>query len=1070
MKRFITICVFLLFISSLAISGIARNGKYPLVKKFNKVTKTFESFPLVSIHDLQYISPDSLRVADSVQTANQGTNWTLQVSPFMGDTVVVRGIVVVPTCYYPDGTGAHAGITFTSMGLNMLLHDTTTSNEWAGLFVRFEPVDSALIFSEGFTSISRGDYVEMTVLINEYPTDSINSFTEPRPLPAYGFQYVGAGSGYTIPSPTLISAADLYKGSYPGGKIQFSTGEKYEAGLVELRNMSVTAMVNSSRGQFQMTDSAGNYVFDYDVSHYFAVAHTAGSASWKGDTAFTKHMPEAGMTITSIKGAIWTSSGGNTNMGYRIAPLYPGDIVYGISMPVVKSHRRTPVIVTQTDTVAVQAIAKRIAGGNTITNVSLAVSVNYGPWQYSPMSKISGDTTYQGFILNPNDGNNPYPAGTTIRYFIKAIDELGYSTILANSSSRNGFDSSKGLFQYTVSGQYFTIHNAQYTPYTNGLSLYNGAAVTLRGIVTADSTNLSVNSFGTSGYGTTTWYIENNPGGRWQGIWVVQDSVIRPPLDDIRVGDSVAVSGYITELYDVTSLTDTAFTIISHNNHIPDPVTVTTSVFADRDNGDTLAEGYEGVLMRVVNSHLYKAWPVYTDPTEYSINDGSGGMDVRRDGINKYSNQPGDTSLGKTILYPGDRFDTLIGIGYYAYSVYKMVPRTNADFVVYGDTVTYSQGWNMVSVPRYQAPDSMYQTGYLYPGAASSAYLYNNGYVGAPRINPGVGYWLKYNAPVKYDYFGQRISKDTIPVVAGWNMVGAPGLPLATSTVIPQPAGNHIGTFWKYSKGYVAATTLQPGLGYWVKSDSNGSIIEKTSEMLPLAPAALNPSLWNSVTLSDGKGNSQTLYFTYDENGKTIRLSDYDMPPAPFQGAFDARFASGRGLETYSNIEAHSVKTFPIQISNGSGAITLTWNIVEKNGSTFSIADNQGGKVLASTDLKGSGSVKNIKMAAGTLRLMVGGSPNIPLTYYLAQNYPNPFNPSTKFEFGLPVASHMEIVVYNVLGQKVNTLINEDRAAGVNTIVWNGVSQNGNSVSSGVYFVRMMAGKFSQVRKIMLLK
>ncbi|MFI5252130.1 MAG: T9SS type A sorting domain-containing protein [Bacteroidota bacterium] len=1065
MKHIITICVFLLLCSGITISGIARNGKYPLVKKFNKVTKTWDTFPQISIHDMQFVPMDSLLKADTIQTANQGRNWTLQTSRFMGDTVDVTGLVVVPTSYFPP----HAGITFTSAGFNFLLHDTSTnSNEWTGVFARIDPLDSVLAMSEGFTDIQRGDIVDMVVLVNEFPTDSINSTTEPQPLPAYGYSTLSRGN--SIPAPTLINASDLYQGSYPGGKIHFSTGEKYEGGLVQLRNMSVTGIVNSSRGQFQMTDSSGNYVFDYDLSHYFTVAHLIGSQTWKGDTAFTNHQPQAGMTITMIQGTISTSSGGNTNMGYRICPLYPGDVVYGISKPVVTSHKRVPVIVGPVDTVAVQAVAKQIAGGFPITNVSVAVSANYGPWRYVPMNKISGDTTYQAFIWNPDDGNNPYPIGTNIRYFVKAIDDHGYSTLLANSSGRNGFDSSKGLFQYSVTGQYVTIHDVQYTPYTNGLSLYGGAPVTVRGIVTADSTNIGVTSYAGTNGGTTAWYIENNPGGRWQGIWVVKDSVIRPPLDTLRLGDSVAVSGNIVNLFDVTAISDTAFTVISHHNHVPDPVTVTTSVFANRNVGDTVAGGYLSVLMRVVNAHLAKAAPVTSDLTEYTIDDGTGEMDVRRDGLNKYSNQPQDTSIGKTILYPGDRFDTLIGIGYYSYNVYKIVPRNNSDFVVYGDTNTYNAKWNMISVPRYQAPDSLYYRGYLYPEATTSAYAYSNGYTPVDTIRPGVGYWLKYNNPVKSNVFGQRISNDTISVAAGWNMVGAPGTPLATSSVRALPSGNHIGTFWKYYRGYVAAPTLEPGLGYWVKSDSTGSIIQKTSTMLPLASSASNPSTWNSVTLSDSKGSSQTLYFTYDENGKTIRLRDYEMPPPPFANELDVRYASGRGLETYGSIDPRTVKTFPIQLRNGSGAITLTWNIIDRTGNTFSISDEQNGKILANTEMKGTGTVKNIKITTGRLLLKVGGNPTIPLTYYLAQNYPNPFNPSTKFEFGLPVASHMEIVVYNVLGQKVNTLVNEDRSAGLHTIVWNGVSQFGNQVSSGVYFVRMVAGKFSQVRKIMLIK
>jgi hypothetical protein len=85
-----------------------------------------------------------------------------------------------------------------------------------------------------------------------------------------------------------------------------------------------------------------------------------------------------------------------------------------------------------------------------------------------------------------------------------------------------------------------------------------------------------------------------------------------------------------------------------------------------------------------------------------------------------------------------------------------------------------------------------------------------------------------------------------------------------------------------------------------------------------------------------------------------------------------------------------------------------------------------------------------------------------PLTYALGQNYPNPFNPTTRIAFTLPIASQVELIVYDVLGRQVKTLVNEVQHAGEHFVQWNGTDSFGTSVSSGVYFVRMTAGDFER--------
>lgn len=86
------------------------------------------------------------------------------------------------------------------------------------------------------------------------------------------------------------------------------------------------------------------------------------------------------------------------------------------------------------------------------------------------------------------------------------------------------------------------------------------------------------------------------------------------------------------------------------------------------------------------------------------------------------------------------------------------------------------------------------------------------------------------------------------------------------------------------------------------------------------------------------------------------------------------------------------------------------------------------------------------------------------------QNYPNPFNPSTNIRFQLANNQHVEIKVYNIVGKEVRTLTNQQYAAGQHTLVWDGTNNAGHSVVSGVYIYKMTAGKFSQTRKMNLVR
>jgi hypothetical protein len=100
----------------------------------------------------------------------------------------------------------------------------------------------------------------------------------------------------------------------------------------------------------------------------------------------------------------------------------------------------------------------------------------------------------------------------------------------------------------------------------------------------------------------------------------------------------------------------------------------------------------------------------------------------------------------------------------------------------------------------------------------------------------------------------------------------------------------------------------------------------------------------------------------------------------------------------------------------------------------------------------------------------IAGDGTLPTFYALHQNHPNPFNPATKICFSLPQASRVKLQVYNIMGQVVTILVDEQLEAGEHEVVWNGKDVNGHAAASGVYFYRIMADDFMATRKMVLLK
>jgi flagellar hook assembly protein FlgD len=88
----------------------------------------------------------------------------------------------------------------------------------------------------------------------------------------------------------------------------------------------------------------------------------------------------------------------------------------------------------------------------------------------------------------------------------------------------------------------------------------------------------------------------------------------------------------------------------------------------------------------------------------------------------------------------------------------------------------------------------------------------------------------------------------------------------------------------------------------------------------------------------------------------------------------------------------------------------------------------------------------------------------------LEQNYPNPFNPETRIQYQLGKRSGVVLEIYNLMGQRIRTLVREEQLTGRYSVVWNGANDAGIPAASGVYIYRLRAGAYAASRKLLLVR
>jgi hypothetical protein len=374
-------------------------------------------------------------------------------------------------------------------------------------------------------------------------------------------------------------------------------------------------------------------------------------------------------------------------------------------------------------------------------------------------------------------------------------------------------------------------------------------------------------------------------------------------------------------------------------------------------------------------------------------------------------------------------------------------------------------------------------------------------------LTAGNGFWLitEQGTPLSLGK-GRTVDASTRRRVAldpGWNQVGTP-FPYAVpwDTVRAESgftAAELDGPYRRGPDGYQTDAALQPWRGYFVFNATS------SADTLLIPPVNANAQKARSQRLAartgrpDKSSAGYTLRVTASaKSGTSTALMGLRSGAKAGRDQYDiAKPPSVRPVPQVSVTEAVGERSVPhaksVKPAGGSGqtwtlrlrrparadapaSVRLDWS------DSGSLPEGQSRYVIdPSTETRVAsgkrfsikkGETKTLKVIIGTEQYARKNS-EAPLKEYetaLRGNYPNPFDEATTLEYTLSREREVTMQVYNVLGQRVETLVDARTSAGLHTVTWNGTNRYGERVGSGVYFVRMEAGPTTETQKVVLVR
>ena len=459
--------------------------------------------------------------------------------------------------------------------------------------------------------------------------------------------------------------------------------------------------------------------------------------------------------------------------------------------------------------------------------------------------------------------------------------------------------------------------------------------------------------------------------------------------------------------------------------------------FPDEFNGWIV--GNSGVILHTSDSGY--SWEVQSSGTEKSLRtvhfrNSEEGWVVGNDGTILFTNDGGVSwNLEETIVSQNLRCLYATGEKVYASGINGVILQySNQNSTV---AISVNENWNMVSVPLLLQDMSSEN---VFPAAISNVFTFSNGYTSVDSLSNGRGYWVKFDSPGTIELIGQ-IPQGNIPLSAGWNIIGPFNESIDVAGIMTEPSGIITSEMFGFEGGYFISSVLVPGKAYWVKTSQAGEIIPGLRSTAKSGSLFLVEEDRVEIKITDASGNSSSLFIADEAK------DSYELPPLPPKGVFDVRFADNKYLRSADE------KSHFVEIQNPLYPVTI-----DLTGTEFRVKEN---KYIRKKD--GDGNIY-IMTEEGTCSFELL-TEALPLSYSLEQNYPNPFNPCTTIKFGLPEDNRVRLDVYNILGERVAVLINDELHAGYHEVKF-----DASSMASGLYIYRISAGKHQAVKKMLLLK
>lgn len=290
----------------------------------------------------------------------------------------------------------------------------------------------------------------------------------------------------------------------------------------------------------------------------------------------------------------------------------------------------------------------------------------------------------------------------------------------------------------------------------------------------------------------------------------------------------------------------------------------------------------------------------------------------------------------------------------------------------------------------------------------------------------------------------------------------------------------------------------------------NNIVANSTGEGISVAGGAASVSynlVWNSsgsdyagVSPGTGAVSADPLFVGAPSNDYHLALNSPAIDAGDPSPAYDDPDGSRGDMGAYgSHAFAMEQPSYPKNVATGTsaGQLTISWDanpegdvdyyavycdttsgFVPSPGTLVSTTPDTSLTIPTPTDttyyrvsaVDTSGYAGGFSGEAVSVPGTASGVETSPVRFSLLQNYPNPFNPSTTISFSVAARVRVDLVVYDVAGRRVRTLVGDDRVPDVYKVTWDGTNDSGERVASGIYFYRLQAGTYTQTRKMVLVK